>query len=60
MIGGDVAHFERTFDDLVLPLFADDHDAQETSVLELRALRDAGSTVLPGHDPEALLPGILS
>jgi N-acyl homoserine lactone hydrolase len=57
IIGGDVAHFVTALQDERLPMFADDHEAQIASVRRLRALRDAGATVLPGHDENVLIPG---
>ncbi len=57
VIGGDVAHFAATLDDRRFPVFADDHAAQEASAERLRALRDAGADVRPGHDPAVLVPG---
>ena len=57
VLGADVAHFAATLDDLRFPSFADDFEAQARSAARLRALRDAGSAVIPGHDPEVLEPG---
>jgi glyoxylase-like metal-dependent hydrolase (beta-lactamase superfamily II) len=57
VIGGDVTHFAAGLDDHRFPLFGDDLDAQQASAERLRALRDGGATVRPGHDPEALSPG---
>jgi N-acyl homoserine lactone hydrolase len=57
VLGVDVAHFAATLDDLRFPSFADDFDAQAASAGRLRALRDDGVTVIPGHDPEVLSPG---
>ncbi len=57
MIGGDVSHFASGFDDHRFPVFADDSDAQAVSADRLRALRDAGVVVMPGHDPAVLRPG---
>lgn len=57
IIGGDVTHFASGLDDHRFPLFADDFDAQRTSAERLRALRDEGVAVLPGHDPGVLRPG---
>ncbi|MGN6188167.1 MAG: N-acyl homoserine lactonase family protein [Conexibacter sp.] len=57
VIGGDVTHFAAGLDDHRFPLFADDHAAQAASAERLRALRDAGATVRPGHDPDVLAPG---
>lgn len=57
VIGGDVSHFASGLDDHRFPLFGDDLDAQRASAERLRALRDAGAAVRPGHDPEVLAPG---
>ena len=57
IIGGDVTHFAAGLDDHRLPIFGDDLDAQLASAERLRALRDAGVEVLPGHDPDLLSPG---
>jgi N-acyl homoserine lactone hydrolase len=57
VIGGDVVHFAAGLDDHRFPLFGDDHDEQARSAERLRALRDAGCTVMPGHDPDVLRPG---
>lgn len=57
ILGGDVAHFAGGLDDHRFPIFGDDHAAQVHSAERLKALRDAGRTVLPGHDPEVLRPG---
>ena len=57
IIGGDVAHFSTGLDDHRFPIFGDDHDAQGRSAERLKGLRDAGHTVLPGHDPDVLRPG---
>ena len=60
MIGADVAHYASALDDLRFPAFADDHAEQRRSAERLRALRDGGAKVLPGHDPELLRPGPVS
>jgi glyoxylase-like metal-dependent hydrolase (beta-lactamase superfamily II) len=57
VIGGDVTHFAAGLDDGRLPIFGDDLDAQLVSAERLRALRDAGAEVRPGHDPDVLTPG---
>jgi len=57
VIGVDVAHFASTFDDHRFPVFADDFDTQAGSADRLRSVRDAGTRVLPGHDPDVLRPG---
>jgi N-acyl homoserine lactone hydrolase len=60
VLGIDVAHFASGFDDHRFPVFADDHEQQARSAERLRAMRDAGLTVVPGHDPEIVLPGIVT
>jgi len=60
VLGIDVAHFASGLDDHRFPVFAEDHEEQGRSAERLRALRDAGSTVVPGHDPELLQPGPVS
>ena len=57
VIGVDVGHFAGTLDDHRFPAFADDYDEQGRSADRLRALRDGGARVLPGHDPDVLVPG---
>lgn len=57
VIGGDVTHFASGLDDLRFPLVGHDFDAQASSAGRLRALRDGGALVLPGHDAEVLKPG---
>jgi N-acyl homoserine lactone hydrolase len=57
VLGADVAHFASGFDDHRFPAFGHDHDEQARSADRLRALRDAGLTVVPGHDPDVLRPG---
>ncbi|HEY4095920.1 MAG TPA: N-acyl homoserine lactonase family protein [Baekduia sp.] len=59
IIGGDVAPFASALDDARFPIFGDDLAAQAASAQRLRALRDAGVAVLPGHDPGALSAGII-
>lgn len=51
LLAGDVIHFAATLDDGRFPLFADDLAAQERSADRLRAMREAGVAVRPGHDP---------
>ncbi|HEY2477159.1 MAG TPA: N-acyl homoserine lactonase family protein [Solirubrobacterales bacterium] len=57
VIGGDVTHFAAGLDDHRLPVFGDDLDAQLASAERLKALREAGAEVRPGHDPDVLSPG---
>jgi N-acyl homoserine lactone hydrolase len=60
VLGVDVAHYASGLDDHRFPIFADDHEQQGRSAERLRALRDAGLTVIPGHDPEVLRPGLVT
>lgn len=57
IIGADVSHYASGLDDHRFPLIGDDFAAQTASAERLRALRDGGCTVLPGHDPAVLRPG---
>jgi glyoxylase-like metal-dependent hydrolase (beta-lactamase superfamily II) len=59
VLGADVGHFAATLDDERFPSFGDDFAAQARSAQRLRAMRDAGARVTPGHDPEVLRPGPL-
>jgi N-acyl homoserine lactone hydrolase len=60
VLGIDVAHFASGFDDHRFPIFADDHEQQARSAERLRAMRDAGLTVIPGHDPEIVRAGVVT
>jgi N-acyl homoserine lactone hydrolase len=60
VVGADVVHFASGLDDRRFPAFGHDLDAQERSADRLRGLRDAGLTVMPGHDPDVLRVGSLS
>jgi N-acyl homoserine lactone hydrolase len=57
VIGADVSHFASGLDDHRFPIFADDHEQQARSAERLRALRESGLTVIPGHDPEIVRAG---
>ena len=57
VLGGDVSHFASGLDDHRFPVFADDHNVQAASARRLKALRDAGAIVRPGHDPAVLAAG---
>lgn len=57
VIGADVAYFASGFDDHRFPPYGDDHARQRESAERLRELRASGATLLPGHDPEVILPG---
>ena len=60
VLGVDVAHFASGLDDHRFPVFADDHEEQGRSADRLRAMRDAGLKVIPGHDPDVLHPGTIT
>lgn len=60
VLGADVVHFASGLDDHRFPVFADDHRQQGLSADRLRAMRDAGLNVIPGHDPDILRPGIVT
>ena len=60
VVGGDVSHLASGLDDHRFPVFAHDYTEQAASAERLRALRDGGARVLPGHDPKVLTPGPLS
>lgn len=57
VIGGDVVHFASVLDDHRFPVFGDDLAEQGRSAERLRAMRDGGLPVIPGHDPDVLRPG---
>lgn len=57
VIGADVALFAATLDDHRFPVFGYSQEQQVKSAERLHELRDAGLTVQPGHDPDALEPG---
>jgi N-acyl homoserine lactone hydrolase len=57
VIGADVTHFAAGLDDHRLPMFGDDLEVQLASAERLRAMRDTGADVRPGHDPDVLVPG---
>jgi N-acyl homoserine lactone hydrolase len=58
VLGADVVHFAAGLDDHRFPVFGD-HEQQRRSAERLRALREEGLQVLPGHDPDVLRPGVL-
>ncbi len=60
VLGADVTHFASGLDDRRFPMFADDHERQGRSADRLLALREAGLTVRPGHDPDVLRPGAVA
>jgi glyoxylase-like metal-dependent hydrolase (beta-lactamase superfamily II) len=60
IIGGDVVHYASGLDERRFPSFGDDREEQGRSAERLLELREAGCTVMPGHDAEVLRPGPLS
>lgn len=60
VIGADVTHYASGLDDYRLPAFGHDLDEQRRSAERLRQLRDEGLTVMPGHDPDVLRPGVVA
>jgi N-acyl homoserine lactone hydrolase len=60
IVGADVAHFASGLDDHRFPAFGDDLAEQRRSAERLRALRDGGTRVTPGHDPGLLRPGLVA
>jgi glyoxylase-like metal-dependent hydrolase (beta-lactamase superfamily II) len=60
VLGADVALFADGLDDHRFPAFGYSDDEQIRSAERLRALRDAGLTIQPGHDPDVLRPGPLA
>jgi N-acyl homoserine lactone hydrolase len=59
VLGADVTHFASGLDDYRFPVFADSHERQRLSAERLRAMRDAGRKVVPGHDPDLLRAGLV-
>jgi N-acyl homoserine lactone hydrolase len=60
VIGADVTHYASGLDDQRFPMFSDDFATQAASADRLRALRDGGVVVRPGHDPDVLVPGAVT
>jgi glyoxylase-like metal-dependent hydrolase (beta-lactamase superfamily II) len=50
VLTADCCYFARTLDGGALPTFGHDLYEQRRSVARLRALRDGGATIIPGHD----------
>ncbi len=50
ILTADACYFAHTLDDEVLPPFGFDLDQQRRSLAMLRSERDAGATIVPGHD----------
>lgn len=62
VLAADCCYFEHTIDGGPLPGFGFDREQHDASRNRLRSMRDAGSTVIPGHDAAALaaLPATIS
>ena len=56
ILAGDACYFVHTLDDEVLPPFGFDLDRQRRSLALLRAERDRGTRIIPGHDATTILP----
>jgi glyoxylase-like metal-dependent hydrolase (beta-lactamase superfamily II) len=54
ILTGDACYFTHTLDDEVLPPFGFDLDQQRRSLALLRAERDRGVRIVPGHDAAAM------
>lgn len=52
ILTGDACYFLHTLDDEMLPPFGYDLDQQRRSLAQLRAERDRGSRIVPGHDAD--------
>lgn len=50
VLASDCCYFARTLDGGALPTFGYDLDEQRRSLARLRAIRDDGATIIPGHD----------
>lgn len=50
---GDACYLKRTLDEMRLPAVHHDREQMRASLLRLRALRDAGTAMYYGHDPQA-------
>ncbi|HSQ05010.1 MAG TPA: N-acyl homoserine lactonase family protein [Burkholderiales bacterium] len=52
VLSGDACYLRRTLDDLHLPTACYDREQMLVSLRRLRALRDTGTVIITGHDPE--------
>jgi len=52
LLTGDACYFMHTIDDEILPPFGADLEQQRTSLAWIRSQRDAGTRIIPGHDPD--------
>lgn len=55
ILTGDACYFLHTLDDEALPPFAFDLEQQRRSLARLRAERDRGTRIVPGHDAGVFL-----
>jgi len=56
ILTSDACYFLHTLDDEVLPPFGHDLDQQRRSLALLRAERDRGTRIIPGHDASVIEP----
>jgi N-acyl homoserine lactone hydrolase len=54
ILTADACYFTHTLDDEILPPFGHDLDQQRRSLAVLRAERDRGARIVPGHDATAM------
>jgi len=52
VLAGDACYLRRTLDELHLPTAVYDREQMLASLRRLRALREEGSVIITGHDPE--------
>lgn len=52
VLTGDACYLRCTLDDLHLPTTSYDREQMRASLRRLRALRDKGTVIITGHDPE--------
>jgi glyoxylase-like metal-dependent hydrolase (beta-lactamase superfamily II) len=52
VLTADACYLRRTLDELHLPTVAWDREQMLASLRRLRTLRDGGSVIVAGHDPE--------
>lgn len=53
VLAADACYLRRTLEDLHLPSVVHDRDGMLASLRRLRALRDGGTRIVYGHDPDA-------
>ena len=54
ILTADACYFAHTLDDEILPPFGFDLDLQRSTLATFRRERDAGTTIVPGHDAEVV------